>query len=601
MKDVNKTLVKLFNAVLSCKNCNDYVIDHENGVVLDGYASWAKKIVSSYYKKERLNGNDLNKTFHKSWEKIVNSTRSKLALEQILHYLSTYGTGHEGPVYIPQEVLDVPVKLKFKVVRGISKHEAIDKCLNVLRSGIALKEETIDELLEVLSYLGYKFKGDEKISNKEAIIKIIDRYSVVPNDPNEVLRYAVYKATDSTLLIKSEEAIDAIKRSKFNPNKLFKQCGLHRMAEIFNRFKPLFLAFKRKCPKTINKISKLSKTEHCPMVENPLNVATSRLIKTKKYNSDNWLVNATPFALFRALSACHVRANGIESFMYQIRNGKSWVGLQSQDVDMDVCEKNVKTILDFLREKYKGISRKIYIPENIEYALPTSEKMFVGNIPTGTKFFGDNLIAGIYWEDAWGARDLDLSCVGFSEKIGWNSSYKTDNDSLLYSGDLTSAQNGAVEYFRATKEIYEPYLLLNNIYSGEVGCEYKIIIGNSHKKVSEKYMMDPNNLIAETRTKTIQKQMVVGMFLPNHYGSDNKGAFVTLNLGAGHSRVSGSSPITVWATKALFGKWSDPMTLKNVIDHIGFDRVDTAEEADFDLSPDNLEKDTFVKLFEKNV
>ncbi len=93
---------------------------------------------------------------------------------------------------------------------------------SLLQSGIALKEETIDDLLYILhTELEYDFTGKENIRNKEAIIKIADRYDAYPENPVEFFRYVIYKTTQTTLLIKNDELIDLIKQSKFNPTYLF--------------------------------------------------------------------------------------------------------------------------------------------------------------------------------------------------------------------------------------------------------------------------------------------------------------------------------------------------------------------------------------------
>ncbi|MEL6657337.1 MAG: hypothetical protein AAFP77_00090 [Bacteroidota bacterium] len=48
--------------------------------------------------------------------------------------------------------------------------------------------------------------------------------------------------------------------------------------------------------------------------------------------------------------------------------------------------------------------------------------MFVGNIPTGSKFYGKAMAVGVYWENAWGARDLDLSGLNIAFEQGGNRS-----------------------------------------------------------------------------------------------------------------------------------------------------------------------------------
>ncbi|AYN01896.1 hypothetical protein EAG08_17770 [Chryseobacterium sp. 3008163] len=538
--------------------------------------------------KEKLNGNDLNKTFHKSWQKIKDSTRFQLLIEQINHYISTYGSNFQNEIYIPNEVLNVPdLKLTFKVIKAYSIEEMQEKCLSLLKSGIALKEETIDDVLYILhNELEYDFTGKENIRNKEAIIKIADRYDIYPENPVEFFRYVIYKTTRTTLLIKSDDLIDEIKQSKFNPTYLFEKFELEKLAEIFNRFKPLFLAFKNKAPKTINKISKLSKVYHQPLISNPLNNATNILLE----NSDlHWLENATPFALFKALSACYSRMYGQDTFVYRIRNGKSWT---KKATSTSVNELNYDFILNYLKSKYNLSGKKMYFPKDVEFALPTSEKMFVGNIPTGTRFYGDRLAIGIYWENAWGAYDLDLSGLNIAGKIGWNASYNQNEGQLMYSGDMTSAPQGAVEYLYANKGFVAPTLVMNNVFSGSSDCGYKIVIGKGDA-VSYDYMMNPNNLFAEAQCNSVQKQTILGILLPK----DGRQCFVLLNFGAGHSHVSGSSEVSMMATQALYQQWYEPISFNKLVEELGATITNKKSESDYSFSIDTLEKDSFMRIF----
>lgn len=583
-----KTL-KLFNAVQE-KDSTKNIFVSEEGYILEPKALWAKDEITKFYKQEKLTGNDLNKTFHKSWEKVLNSSRLELAIEQIMHYLSTYGSDFQDEVYIPDEVLNVPdVKLSFKVIKALSKKELITKCLSLLESGIALQEETLNDILTALvDELDYSFTGKENIRNREAIIKIADLYNVLPTDTTEFLRYIIYKTTGESLLIKNEKTIDAIEESNYNPTVQFKKFGLSRLAEVFNRFKPLFLAFKPKCRKTINKISKLSKTYHKPLSTNPLNQATQRLLSKE---DQKWLDNATPFALFKALSACYSRKEGQDSFVYRIRNGKSW--LADAETKKTIVTKNYNFLLKYLQFRFDLSEKKIYLPEDVEYALPTSEKLFVGNIPTGTKFYGDRLAVGVYWKDSWGATDLDLSGLNTSGKVGWNSDY-CQQESLVYSGDITSAPKGAVEYLYANDSLQDNTLILNNVYSGKSTCDYKIVIGRGDD-VTKNYMMNPNKVFAEIKCTSVQKSNILGALFPE----EDRQCFVLLNFGRGNCRVSENTSQSAKAIKALFQQWKNPLKLRDILVTLGAEVVLDSSVADIDLSLSNLQKDTFISLFTK--
>lgn len=581
-----KTL-KLFNAVIA-KPSDQKTFVSKEGYVIESGAMWARNAIVRFLKNENLDGHGLNKTFHKSWKKILKSSREELWLEQIRHYISTYGSNFQDVIYIPGEVLELPeAKLSFKVVKAYSKDEMTAKCLGLLSSGMALKEDTINDVLSVLvDELSYKFTGDEAIRNKEAAVKIADMYGVLPKDTMEFFRYVVYRATGQSLLIKSDEVIEAIKASNYNPAVQLEQFGLEKMAEIFNRFKPLFLAFKSRCPKVINKISKLSKTHHKPLVTNPLSLVTSTYLTDK---DTHWLDNATPFALFKALSACHTRMQGQYAFAYRIRNGKSFVKT-GKSTGFEWA--NYEVLFNYLKIKYDFSGKKFHLPIDVEYALPTSEKMYVGNIPTGSKFFGKALAVGVYWENKWGAHDLDISGLNIGGKVGWNSNYNQSGGNLMYSGDITDAPNGAVEYLYAKHGLTEPTLVINNVYSGAGNCEYKIVVGKGGN-VEYNYMMNPDNLFVETKCQSAQRQTILGMMLPD----EARQSFVLLNMGAGETRVSGNSEISLLATKALYQQWRDPLTFREVVQELGGEIVNYSTNVDYDFSLDKLQKDSFLKVF----
>jgi hypothetical protein len=582
----NMISLKLFNAVL-LKKSNEKPFISDEGYIIEPGAMWAKDRIIEYYSNEKLNGNDLNKTFHKSWKKIKDSSRFELFLEQITHYISTYGSNFQDEIYIPDEVLNLPnVKINYKIIKAYTKDELIEKCLYMLKSGIALKEETLNDIFTlIIDQLNYQFKGNEGIKNKEAIIKLADLYGILPTDTMEFFRYIIYRTTDNSLLIKNNNAINAIKESNFNPTAQFNNFGLDKLAEIFNRFKPLFLAFKNKCPKTINKISKLSKSHHVPLITNPLNKVTSEIIK-----EFHWLDNATPYALFKALSACYSRINGQDSFVYRIRNGKSWTSESS--TDKDVCKENYSILIKYLQSRFSLSGKRIYLPQDVKYGLPTSEKMFVGNIPTGTRFYGKKLAVGVYWENSWGANDLDLSGLNIAGKVGWNSAYNQGSGDLMYSGDITSAPNGAVEYLYANRGLNNPTLIMNNVYSGKNDCGYRVIIGKGDK-ISKSYMMNPENLFADIKCNSIQINTVLGIIIPKK----DKQCFVLLNFGAGHAKVSGNNELSNIATKALYQQWKKPLSFNKIIKLLGAEIVDSEFEYDFSL--ESLEKDSFINLFKE--
>ena len=217
-----------------------------------------------------LSGEELNSSFHKSWQKIITASIEQLVIEQLIHYFTTYGLENLGIydkdyVYIPSEALNVPDidldKIKLIVIKGYTKEELKVKLLNLLQTGIALKEETLKDVTNVALFVELNEKEIQEIKNKEVKTALYEYLGLVPENPVEFLRYIIYKSTETTLIIKNEELIEKIKeKQNLGVTKLVlkykEKHGLEKLSSIFYRFKPLFLAFRTnsQLKKMINKI-----------------------------------------------------------------------------------------------------------------------------------------------------------------------------------------------------------------------------------------------------------------------------------------------------------------------------------------------------------
>ncbi len=589
--------LQLFNAVPESTQApaKSAHVDLEHGIVIAPEARHAKADIVAFLKEKRLSGEDLNRTWHRTWAEVIENDNQADVVASVMSFINGLGAKLDKEIRLPNEVIGLEdLDIRLQTVHALSKTEIADRALQMLQSGMALKTQTIHDLFVVLSAVDYEFTGNEGIRNKEAVVMLADKHGIYPKEPVEALRYAVYKATDSATLIKSPGAITAIKESGFDPSRVFTDCGEARMAEVFNRFKPLFLAFKDKSTqskRTVNKISKLSKTNHKPLPVNALNEVTARRLKDTELH---WLKNATVFALFKALSACHTRMNGRTVFAYHIRNGKGWYKTATGGASTPDLQHNFDQIVAELKTRVNTEGQKIFLPDGVEFALPTSEKMFVGNVPTGTKFIADRIAAGIYWRNEWGATDLDLSTIDVGgHKVGWNSDYWGQRGDIAYSGDITHAPNGAVEYMNIQGGLSSPALLLNNVFSGNEDCDYKVVIGRG-TEISKQYMMDPSQVWVEEMSQSIKRETIVGLFLPE---AGNRVSFVMLNTAIGNANASSGSVHTSQFNKALVEQYSSQFSLNELLEYVGFELTDSVEDATIDLSLDKLDRDTFVKLF----
>ena len=165
-----------------------------------------------------IRGSQANASFHKSWKKIKDASIEQLVVEQLAHYVTTYGKENpewylmekeiqwnvddlpdkiidlkdfEGEkqdksyVYIPNEILNIPdVKIdniKLTIIKGYTKEEIKAKLLKLLGSGIALKQSTIDDIIEVALFVKLTEQEIRNIKNKEVRVILYRDLNIIPS------------------------------------------------------------------------------------------------------------------------------------------------------------------------------------------------------------------------------------------------------------------------------------------------------------------------------------------------------------------------------------------------------------------------------------
>lgn len=586
--------------------------------VIANYSNY-DELIRLVEKTVGLSAEQMNSSFHKSWKKVKEASIEQLVIEQILHYLTTYGKEAglvalpDDFVYIPAEDLDIPdIKLdniKLTVIKGYTKEELTGKLLTLLESGIALAEDTIKSAVEVAMFVG--LEDFERVKNKEVKVALYDYSGLFPANPVEFLRFAIFRATSTTLLIKSPEVIEAIKASNnLNIVKLFndyeKKYGLQRLAEIFYRFKPLFLAFRTNdaLKAKVNRIRRLAVKYHKPLPEDYLNTVTEKIDKVlgggiDKNELQSELNKANTFRKIRLAYALKFRTKDVESILYRIRNGKGYA-TSFQFANKVEAERVLDIVLDSIASDIsKNVSgKKVYIPDNVNYSLPATEKQFTGNLPSGTyvSIPGD-MVAGIYWNNVKHHRiDLDLSIISAETgKVGWDSWYRTEDRDVLFSGDMTDARNGASELFYVKKQSKKAFIMFVNYFnfSSEVDVPFKILVAKQTvRNFKKNYTVDPNNVVAISNSVINQKQKILGLMVTTP--TENRFYFAETNMGK--SITAGDSDYATHSRQFLLDYYENAIDLRNVLVKAGAVLVDNKDEIDIDLSPETLEKDSFLAI-----
>ncbi len=529
---------------------------------------------------------DFNSTFYQKWEDVTSKSRAELLIDQLLHYASTYGTGYtQGNGYVPNPgAEDVPDMSIYKVIGVCTLRELADRCLELGCSGINLSTEVVNFCGETVIKEYHKYntqewrKVIEKITNRELQAYLYAKLDISPLEKFALLRYICNKQLDQSMIIQNKDQIRAIKQNpnKFDFTTLTKQQVIN-LSSIFLRYKNWLLAFKdKKNAPVLNKMRRLAKHTHTPLKpgfwETILSAKPSMDVVKQHLNE------ISAFKKVQIYMACKERILQSPFRSFLIRNQKffwkenditpdvQYLGQLMYHIGMSICP-----------------DKKVRLPKNFRLAVPSSEKSFIGNLPLGTayKFSDKDAFMGIYWRNVWGTRDFDLHFFDKTgQHIGWNSSYRNAEKSVVFSGDMTSADPEATELMYMANGCPEGFLSVAR-YNGLQGSRFDIILGSQHiVNLSHNYMVDPNNihLRVECTSDTCEQTCA--------YVKDNQ--FVLMSFKTGNSRVPGNPRlVNILAAKAQTFLYLDEICEVVPDDYEGDDFVDLSGE---------LAKDDIIKL-----
>jgi len=526
-----------------------------------------------------------NSTFYQSWKDVISKSRFELLIDQILHYSSTYGTNFTGTPFIPNEGIPKINFVDCKVILPINEDELQQKIQSLFNSGIALEQNTINYCLHLVDefLLEIDFAS---IKNKEVMMYVCKKLNILPTSAEEMVRYLVYLYTDKTLLIKSPELIREIKSKNLNISNLINRFGKDKLSSVFYRFKPLFLAMKPGNSVIINLLRRAAVRNHIPKQFGFWSQILSNVSLFSHINEQ--LVNLNNYKLIALLQTILVRKKETGILPVVIRNGKVFV------TEKNFSNKNYYTLVyDVLyKELITRLSKKastVKLP-NLELALPTSEKSFIGHLPLGSKvILSTDSVVGINWKNTDGADDLDLSLIdNKGDKIGWNSGYYNSDNSVIYSGDQTSANPEATELMYC-KNTMPNSIVKVNAFRAETNSKYTLFFAKvSDMQVNKNQMVDPNDIIFSIQL-TIDGENINGSFID--------GNFYFLDLKSGNSRVSKNSSYIQNLISHKEKTADCYLNLKKVLQDAGFEIV--TNDAKLDLTvPD---KSLLIELLNTGV
>lgn len=585
-----------------------------------------------------------NSTFYKTWEEITDRSRLDLFVDQVMHYMTTYGTDFTcGEGYIPHVYEGEPELTTYKIIQGCTFEELYDKCMGMLKSGIALKSDTVNCLTTYIImyhragiYTNVVAPNIDSIKNREALVILCEEFGIMPTRANQLLSYIVYKTTGKTMIIKNRELRHAVREHLDKSDELFKSLNEKQMIElasIFNRYKKLFVSFKSNSSKrVINKIARLSKKYHKPMKRGFWETVLScpdypQLYDVAVYEASK----ATNFKLIQVMQSIRERllkacAATDQLDMYVIRNGTIFISNSNNtNIDVDRWNKIYNICKEFLVKNLSNKACPVVFPKNYTLTCPTSEKNFIGNLPMGTYCkLGQNSVVGIYWENSWGTNDFDLSYKDINgNTISWCSDYYNQAKDVIYSGDITNAPNGANELLFFKNENVPNGMVQINRYCGKVGSKYKLFFAtdnyanfskfsNNRKYTDDssiRYMIDPNKIALEAEiTQGEHTQQTAGTVIDGNFyfyslscGNDRVARTINLTQRRLKNKSAFDNSVHDFTTASMVDilkrKAMSFVPLKDILLEAGFTEA-TGENVGLDLT--NIDKSTLIELFSNN-
>ena len=596
---------------------------------------------------------DWDKTFYVSWKDCAETAYAEALLNQHFHYLTAYYNDMKDktgtiPVFVPRDVFLKDEKnhsrfvpsCDYQVITVANDAIFIDIIRQYLYT-VARPDGIKETMAKILTFFKdngvLDFFDLDKIKSFEMKCLVWEILDKVPSNENDFVRFMVYKATDDPMVIKNTDTIAQIHQYCQTCGKevfhYFSQIPWTDLAKCFNRYKPLFLAFKKATDMkpVINKISKLSKTLHVPMndisVKNMTKFYREGRVKdfTEVVKKLSLRDAIRMYDYFNQKYFDATTPDKVTHEFYLIRNGKIHVEpiVEEKRLNADQAKtlKNLCSLKIFqhLQNLQRPFSDKIFvIPDYLEYPAFFSEKQMVGNVPYGTSIAlpeGKAITPAIKWKNQNGRVDLDLHLTGLNAAYGWNQQfYNTHSYNVHFSGDLVDAPHGAVEAYWIEREDGvgrknpEMYTLSVHNYRSSKDVNYSFVLTtNDCDHWSDDGMVDIDNVYGTPvplHLKNEGDHATLGLISPE----DNKFYFYGGALGA-KIRLVPDISMSRQFIKTAIEKVKTRFPLKFILEASGGKIVSSVAEAqeyikeygkDFeivDLSLDKLTPTSFSALF----
>ena len=184
-------------------------------------------------------------------------------------------------------------------------------------------------------------------------------------------------------------------------------------------------------------------------------------------------------------------------------------------------------------------------------------------------------------------------------KVGWDSRHSSNNNDILFSGDITAAPkpHGATEVFYIKDVLRNENLLCMNYfnYNENIPVTAKLFVAKeSISNLPSNYMVNPNNILMQTYVDIDKKQYILGLITK----VDGKLRFYFSISAQGNSNSIYGGEVSDYTRRFLSASTKNTIDLEMVLKAAGALVVTESVEGCIDLSPTALTKTSILDILQ---
>lgn len=534
--------------------------------------------------------NATNQTFYPTLESILNKSEFELDFWQMIYYMNQFADPDTKYVYSDED--------RAVVTNIVSKNYVVIDVLGSLDFNKTLENYIVNTKQLSFNINEYfklvdTFNLDVDVfAMKSRTLKyaFMKRYNIAPRTIQELLgmitpencgvmtRCKMFNILTHT---QDNETISLLMKNVL----LMSNKALERESQTYRKE----LLVIRKIAKSIdnqevvtllNKITKDGKKSHVAKKKSFLEEATNLHLSNDEFSKQ--LSILSNLQLFRLFSGIKSRLNNVNTFLIKTAKLASKERNKLSNRDIERLNRYLRLVEAELKNRFNEV-KKIKLDNNINLALPTSYRQFIGNVPYFTEInnLSGDMSVGIIWLDE---GDYDLHCNSIHNNINILMRYgfcdMKNSSGITFSGDVTHVgPHGAVEYISVSNEA--PFDKINftaNLfanYSGDV----------MHAQIFIK-----NGLSFNLNTDTPEIVIPIEDFR-GHYGmlDKNEHKFILVNLPSGQIDVM-SRDKTVEASNFIENRNNSLLHMREFVELVGWEVVDDDYEPETNKDGDVIEE-----------